>query len=518
MRWLPCCLLILIAVTPKCATAQDSPPDNIVQEYSGSGSTTTALFKVQNHWEVRWNARQVVSVAVMSSDGAIVTGAAGVLRGSLFVPLGGQYYLKINDGTDAPATPAPSGAAATTNAAPVTTSDTNAPTAASPSAASADSAVNWHLQVLQVPDSVNSDQSLTVYTPYFTPPDSAITPAPLPPAPPVLTAEQSQTLVAIKGDSAQGNGFLVTTPDGTYVATHLHLLAANPNIQITANGDTPLTIVSIKAATDRDLALIAIKETIPTTLPFAPDTKFDTGDQLIIPDVGAHTDTLLGKTGRIIGLSQLHLDFDNRLRPGGDGVPIIHVKTGHVLALVSPVKNVDLSNFIAKNWTANPAPGSSGVFPYYGLRLDGTKDWQALDPARFLAETTLLKKFHHDTRCLDSYLNGHRRREFDDAYTVGLPDYQYYLNSPELRAAIDNYKHLADAADRDQRLDATRELLSDLDTIAATDLDKLQNNSAFYAYDKARAREEITYRLALKKELDDLGSNLIRLDDIATSH
>ncbi len=514
MRWLPCCLLILIAVTATCATAQEATPDNIVQEYSGSGSTTTALFKVQNHWEVRWNARQVVSVAVMSPDGAIVTGAAGVLRGSLFVPLGGQYYLKINDGTDSPATPAPGTPSAQTNAAPPAAPDTNTPVAAT----AADSTVNWHVQVLQVPDSVNSDQALTVYTPYFTPPDSAITPAPQPPPPPVLTAEQAQTLVTIKGDNAQGNGFLITTPDGTYVATHLHLLAANPNLQISANGDTPLTILSIKAATDRDLALIAIKETLPNTLPYAPDTKFDTGDQLIIPDVGAHTDTLIGKPGRIIGLSQLHLDFDNRLRPGDDGVPVIHVKSGHVLALVSPVKNVDLSNFIAQNWTANPAPGSSGVFPYYGLRLDGTKDWQTIDPARFLAETTLLKNFHHDTRCLDSYLNGHRRREFDNAYDIGLPDYQYYLNSPQLRAAINGYKHLADEADRDQRLDATRELLSDLYTIAGTGLDTLQNNAAFYAYDKNRAREEITYRLALKKELDDLSSNLGRLDDIATSH
>src|SRR5260221_9603847 len=77
--------------------------ENVVQEFSGSGSTTTGLFKVQDRWEVRWNARQVVSVAVMSADGTIVAGAAGVLRGSLFVPLGGQYYLKISDGTVAPA-------------------------------------------------------------------------------------------------------------------------------------------------------------------------------------------------------------------------------------------------------------------------------------------------------------------------------------------------------------------------------------------------------------------------------
>src|SRR5476651_436529 len=91
--------------------------ETLVREFSGNGPTTTGLFKVQDRWEVRWNARQVVSVAVMSADGTLVAGAAGVLRGSLFVPLGGQYYLKISDGTvPLPAT-ANAPPAASTNAA-----------------------------------------------------------------------------------------------------------------------------------------------------------------------------------------------------------------------------------------------------------------------------------------------------------------------------------------------------------------------------------------------------------------
>ena len=168
MRWILCCLVLVATTASLPASTVDNPPVGVVQEFSGVGTTTTGLFKVQNRWEVRWNARQVVSVAVMSSDGIIIAGAAGVLRGSLFVPQGGQFYFKISDGT----TPAP---AAT---------DTNK---SAPSAA--DSGVSWHLQVVQLEKNVTSDQALTVYTPYFIVPDSAITPvAPLPkPPPPVLT-------------------------------------------------------------------------------------------------------------------------------------------------------------------------------------------------------------------------------------------------------------------------------------------------------------------------------------------
>src|ERR1700761_5011859 len=110
-------LALLAALAAGCVRAQDA-----VQEFSGTGETTTAMFTVGDRWEVRWNARQAISVAAMSSNGTLVAGASGVLRGSLFVPTGGQYYLKITDGTVATPPPAPS-----TNAPPAGTNSVPEP-------------------------------------------------------------------------------------------------------------------------------------------------------------------------------------------------------------------------------------------------------------------------------------------------------------------------------------------------------------------------------------------------------
>jgi len=243
VRWLFFGLLWAAVLLPAAAET------NIVQEFSGSGSTTTALFKVQDRWEVRWNARQAVSVAVMSADGAIVAGAAGVLRGSLFVPLGGQFYLKVSDGTIAPppttnAPPATTNAppAASTNTAP--SADIAAPPATDDSASTPPGPIpSWHLQIVQLGKSVSADQALTVYTPFFMVPDSAITPtAPSPDLPPpVLTNDQVHAMVTIKGDNAQGAGFLMRAPDGVFVVTHLRLLAANPNLTLLTNTGAPIT-------------------------------------------------------------------------------------------------------------------------------------------------------------------------------------------------------------------------------------------------------------------------------------
>jgi hypothetical protein len=481
--------------------------ENIAQEFSGSGSTTTALFNVQGKWEVRWNARLVVSVAVMAPDGTIVAGAAGVLRGSLFVPVGGQYYLKISDGNAAPsADPNPPPAA-------VPAISTNNP----PAEPAPETAISWHLQVVDLGATVPANAALTVYTPYFIEPDSAVAPALAPPVapPPTLTDQQIHTLVTIKGDNAQGSGFLMHSAEGTFVVTTLHLIAANPNIKILTDAGMEVPGVSLKGAADRDLARFTVAGN-PGALPLAtaPDSV-KIGDQVIIPAINHNDNSILGRLGSVIGIAPQQIDFNTRLGSGAEGTPVLDVKDGNVLAMVLGVKRVDLSDTIAQAWPANPAPGSSGIIPYYGLRLTGIGHWEDYDPARFLSETVFLKQFHTDTHCLDSYLNSRRHRSIEDVEANPHPPSAFYLNNPKLRDAVDTYKRFSGGADENQRLDATRELLSDLIGIADTDVATLQSWNSPYSFDQAWAQEELAYRKALRKELDDLTDNLARLDLIA---
>ena len=505
MRWLLFWItLITTVVVPPCRAQE-----NVVQEFSGSGSATTGLFKVHDRWEARWNARQVVSVAVMAPDGTIVAGAAGVLRGSLFVPVGGQYYLKISDGTTAPP--------ASTNA----PAATPPPPASDSSSASGEPEVAWHLQIVELGTSVAAGQSLTVYTPFFMVPDSAITPVAAPPVlpPPVLTDQQAHAVVTIKGDNAAGYGFLMRSPEGTFVVTHLHLLAANPNVKIFTGSGAEIATLSLKGAVDRDLAFFTIQDNHYSYLPLSTDAakSVAAGDQVIIPDTDQQPTLQPGKVGKVIGVSPQRLDFDNVMGPDSNGVPVISVKGGNVLAMVTAEKKVDLNEIIAKAWSSNPAPGSSGIIPYFGLRLTGVQGWETYDRARFLAETLFLEKFHEDTRSLDSYLNSKRHRPPGVGNESGPPDSRYYLKNLKLREAEDTYRQFAGGADQNQRLDAARELLFDLEGVADTDVTMLQGTNDAYSFDRTWTAEELAYRKALKKELDDLSNNLVRLDNIARS-
>jgi len=520
--------------------------DPVVQEFSGSGSTTTGLFKVPDRWEVRWNARQAVSIAVMAADGTIVAGEAGVLRGSIFLPSGGQFYLKISEGIVPSADAAPTPAApptATTNTAPTNaaptaatapTTTTNVPPAnASPSQAAPATAttnappaeptpVTWHLQVVELGASVASSQKLTVYEPFFVPPDSAINPVHVAPAlpPPKLTEEQSQAEVIIKGDNAQGAGFLLHTAEGHFVVTNLHLLSANPNIQILTSSGAPITTISLKGSVNRDIAMFAIQDANYSYLSLSADdaSAAQEGDALVIPGIIQGVDGVISIPGKLVAMGPDEIEFNNALNSGSSGAPVIHAKSGKVLAVVTPAKKLDLTDALAKAWAANSPPGSSAIIPFLGQRLAGAKNWETYDWQKFLGETLFLKQVHEETRCLDSFLHGRRRRGWGPNADDGPPDNRYFLNNPELSSANDTYKQMANGADSGQRVFATRELLSSLQTVADSDLATLQDMNDFYAYNQSRAKEEIAYRVAIKKELDDLQGNLGRLDGIARGH
>jgi hypothetical protein len=578
--------LLLIATSVLPCLADES----VVHEFSGAGGTTTGLFKVQDRWEVRWNARQVVSIAVMAPDGTIVTGAAGVLRGSLFVPTGGQYYLKIAEGvqeetapvyTPAPILPGPGG-----------TAPLVAPT------------ISWHLQIVQLDPAPATNPALTVFAPFFVVPDSAILPAITPPAPPPpkLTDSQVRAIVTIQGDNAKGSGFLVHTAKGYFAVTHLHLLAANPNVQIFTSSGELITVLSLKGAVDRDLALLAIKDNHYSYLPLASgDSALEAGDEVIIPDItgidtaaastppppsppppsppiptatnatptpakplpgatnaaapippttnaspgatntaastpppatpapaaatpfgtstppGAASTGAPSTSGKVTDIGPDRLYFDNVVDAGSLDAPVILVKGGNVVGIVTAPKRPDVSRQIAKVWAANPVPGVDVVDPFYALRLPDVPGWQTYDPTAFLAESLFLKGFNHTTRCLDSYLNGWHREWQGGSNEVGAPDSRYYLSNAKLRAAQDTYRQQAADADMGQQLDATRELLLDLEGVADTDMKTLQGRTLLYSYDQNWAQEELAYRKALKTELEEMESNLGHLNDIAHS-
>ena len=363
---------------------------------------------------------------------------------------------------------------------------------------------------------MTSADALTVYTPYFIVPDAVVTMAARPPPPPTLTADQQRSLVTIKGDETVANGFLVRTPDGVAVAASLDMLTSNSHPVISSSSGASLKILSVKAATDRPLAYILVQDDHLSCLPMpgsGPDPTA-VGDAVLIPAPG---ESSTGKPGRIVAMTSERLDFDNSLNASSLGAPVIRVQGGTALAFVAAERKADVSEIVAKAWSANPAPGSETILPFHGIRLQGVAGWENVDLGELEDENAFLRQFHETTRCLDSFINGRKHRGANQPGAPGPPDSRYFSSDVKIAAAEDSYKKQATDADRNQGLDAARELLSDLQAVADTDVDKLTAAKEAVAFDRRRAQEELAYRKALRDELDAFSDNISRLDTIARS-
>jgi hypothetical protein len=171
---------------------------------------------------------------------------------------------------------------------------------------------------------------------------------------------------------------------------------------------------------------------------------------------------------------------------------------------VTPTDELDKASFASKD------SAITGSMRYFGLRLDNVPRWEPYDWNRFLTETTFIRDFHDLSRCLDSYMNGasYDRAHVSSPDENGRPDGRYYLKNPKIQTVHDNYHHLSTDADASQKLDATREMIMDLQGIAGTDMDAIQNPNNFYSYDQIRVGYEIKYRKWLQKEIENYGDKI----------
>jgi len=342
-------------------------------------------------------------------------------------------------------------------------------------------------------------------------PFGTFAPTPAPAVLPVpivkLTEDQARAVVLITGDNEEGTGFMVKTPDGPAVVTNIHVIANNPNLKITTNTGALVTVLSEKSASDRDLALLAIKDAGYSYLTMAADisSMVQPGDEVVTPGNSEGGEVMLNTAGKILGIGPVRIEFNNPIYHGNSGGPVFHVKSGKVLGVVTEAMKVGVSDELDKASYASRSSAISGSMRYFGLRLDTVSAWVPIDSRRIQVETAFLDQFDKRSRCLDSFLNAP-----DD----NKPEDTLWMKDEKIVKANNDFFEQTSGADASQRMDAIRELYADLDTIANIDMDAIQNPNSFYSFDRQRAKDEIAYRKALKTELDSIGKNVSRLGSL----
>lgn len=494
--WLSAVLLALLAGT---VLAQDKA----VQTFDGTTAITTPAFQVQDKWEVRYDSPGILSITVLAADGSVAAGASGTVKGSLYVPKGGSFTLQVAPGSNGATAP-------------------------------------WHITIVQVSPGAVADDPINYVPPATATASSSTTtalpaieaskpavaasapatpsansaPASTPTTPPAagLTEDQAHAVVVIKGDVAEGTGFLVRTADGPAVVTNLHVISANPNVKIFTTTGAVVKVLSLKGASDRDLAMFMIQDDHYSYLELATDIQntVQNGDEVITPGNSEGGEVVLDTKGKVLGVGPERIEFDNPIYHGNSGGPVFHTKSGKVLAVVTQAMKVNTSNALDKASFDNKNSAITGAMRYFGLRLDTVPKWEPYDWNQFLIETTFLKNFHEQSRCLDSFMNGagYEKANMATSDENGPPNSQYWTRNDKLQEVHDNFHAQSTDSDQSQRLDAVREEVIDLDGIADKDMAAIQNPGNFYSFDAIRAAQEVKYRKALRTEIDNFGDKI----------
>lgn len=319
-----------------------------------------------------------------------------------------------------------------------------------------------------------------------------------------LTEDQAKAVVLITGDNVQGTGFMIKTPSGPAILTNIHFIANNPNLKVTTNTGAFVTILSEKGASDRDLALLAIKDANYKYLEMANDISriAQPSDQVITPGNSQGGDVMLNSSGKILGIGPERIEFSNSVNHGNSGGPVLHTASGKVLGVVTEEMKIDLTNGLDKASFANRSMALNGSMRCFGLRLDTVSSWVPIDSKRIQVETAFLDQFAQRSRCLDSFLNAPKGNRPEDTL---------WTKDANIVNANQTYTEQAAGADASQKTDAARVLYGELSDLASSDLVTIQNPNSFYSFDQQRTKDEIAYRKAIQAELDTIGDDPGRL-------
>jgi hypothetical protein len=319
--------------------------------------------------------------------------------------------------------------------------------------------------------------------------------------------DEDAAVVVITGDESQGSGFLTHIADSPVVITNLHVVSGNPHLHVKTSDGREIPILSLKGASDRDLAMLGITDDHYHYLELARnlDTTVQTGDDILASGNSEGGGVTLDTPGKVLGIGPDRIEISNPIYHGNSGGPVVDQGSGQVLGVVTYAMRRPPSDWGDAASRANPDSAITSDVRYFALRVDTVPQWQPYDMDQFARQAAFLKNFEENSRCLDSILNGVRNEKAGLA-SKGAPDSKYYLRNPELVSKVGD--HFVLVLDRGAFLEDMRVAVLDLIQFAQEDMGPIQNAANFYPYEWTKAQDEVAYRKRLLDELNLINNKI----------
>jgi hypothetical protein len=272
-------------------------------------------------------------------------------------------------------------------------------------------------------------------------------PAPAATRPPTATPDDlihrhGDAFIVVKDREGAGSGFICRAGDKTYLFTNIHVVAGMAQPTFTKLDGTTLRPGPADAAAGHDILRFTLEELPPRPLPAMADfaSQVSIGDDVVVLGNSGGGGVITSISGKVIGIGPDRIEVSAEFIPGNSGSPIIHAKTGQVIAVATyltsryeefatnpggasggntppatpapaapPPRGRGGSPDDPPPPTASPTPGVGAlVVRRFGYRLDSVRSWEPVNWAVFRQEAEALRRISLLTEDIFDFLNALR--------------------------------------------------------------------------------------------------------------
>ncbi len=188
-----------------------------------------------------------------------------------------------------------------------------------------------------------------------------------------------KSLVIVEGKEGSGSGALLAIKGGNYILTNIHVLAENPGVTFTSASGKKLTVGDPEFAQGHDIARLTTNEKL-TPLPVMTrvDQTVKIGDDIVIFGNSKGEGVFAPLEGHVTAIGPRRIEIDAAIVHGDSGSPIIHVKSGKVIGIVTYATRTVLK--------VEEEGSKLAAVRKFGFRIDSVQGWDERTAEQFQTE------------------------------------------------------------------------------------------------------------------------------------
>jgi hypothetical protein len=304
-----------------------------------------------------------------------------------------------------------------------------------------------------------------------------------------IFGQVQKSLVIVKGKGGSGSGAVIRLGKSTYIVTNAHVLSQNPGAEVIGSNGKKITTGDLGFGNGYDIARMETDTGLPALSSITDVASVvQVGDEIMIFGNSGGAGVFAPLNGRVTGIGPKLVEIDAEIVPGNSGSPIIHVKTGKVVGVVSHAIQRNVSS-VLESGSSLPAVRK------FGQRLDTLQKWDERTPEEFEAEWKRIMTVQKRTQDLIVIYKDFANNDEPDEGIA--PRLSPPLNTSHLNF-VRNIKSAALRSDATRYINAYGQYFTQLEQSTRSDVNGITRDNLITLHQEVLA-EEVSIRRELWK-------------------